>query len=426
MKYLKALILFSVLLSFSANALLEVNIIKSKEELFPVVIAPFEVIGDAQQGAEIANIIRDNLNRSGQFNALSTNELVTNQIDFDFWQEHKKDAVIFGKIEQVSSKVFNIYIYIYDVFSKKSLYANKIAIHNSGIRRIAHYLSDKIYYVLLGQKGSFDTRLSYVAVSENKKGNRTYRLQISDSDGYNPQTVVKSSHPILSPVWSPDQNKLAYVSFKNNRSEVFVIYPFLKIKPTKLPKFDGIASSPSWHPDGENIALTISKKGNKDIYLYNLKTKELKRLTTNTAIDTEANFSPDGKSIAFTSNRTGQVQIYIKNLKTGKISRATFEGSYNAKPVFSPDGKELALIHRVGKNYRLALLNIATRDLTIMTQNKSDESPYFSPNGGMIIFATNRDNKGILSIISLHNNQIVELTQKDGVIREPSWSNYSN
>ena len=426
MKYLKALILFSVLLSFSANALLEVNIIKSKEELFPVVIAPFEVIGDAQQGAEIANIIRDNLNRSGHFNALSTNELVTNQIDFDFWQEHKKDAVIFGKIEQVSSKVFNIYIYIYDVFSKKSLYANKIAIHNSGIRRIAHYLSDKIYYVLLGQKGSFDTRLSYVTVSEDKKGNRTYRLQISDSDGYNPQTVVKSSHPILSPVWSSDQNKLAYVSFKNNRSEVFVIYPFLKIKPTKLPKFDGIASSPSWHPDGENIALTISKKGNKDIYLYNLKTKELKRLTTNTAIDTEANFSPDGKSIAFTSNRTGQVQIYIKNLKTDKISRATFEGSYNAKPVFSPDGKELALIHRVGKNYRLALLNIATRDLTIMTQNKSDESPYFSPNGGMIIFATNRDNKGILSIISLHNNQIVELTQKDGVIREPSWSNYSN
>ena len=137
------------------------------------------------------------MNRSGQFNALSTDELVTNQIDFNFWQEHKKDAVIFGKIEQVSSKVFNIYIYIYDVFSEKSLYAKKIAVHNSGIRRIAHYLSDRIYYVLLGQKGSFDTRLSYVTVSESKKGNRTYRLQISDSDGYNPQTVVKSAHPIL-------------------------------------------------------------------------------------------------------------------------------------------------------------------------------------------------------------------------------------
>ena len=426
MKYLKVLILFSVLLSFSANALLKVSIIKSREELFPVVIAPFKVIGDAQPGAEIANIIRDNLNRSGQFNALNSNEVVIDKIDFNFWQEHQKDALIFGKIKKISSEVFHVYIYIYDVFTEKSLYETKIEVHNSGIRRIAHYLSDKIYYVLLGQKGSFDTRLSYVTVSENNKGNRTYRLQISDSDGYNPQTVVKSAHPILSPSWSSDQNKLAYVSFKNNRSEVFVMHPFLKIKSIKLPKFDGIASSPSWHPDGENIALTISKKGNKDIYLYNLKTKELKRLTTNIAIDTEANFSPDGKSIAFTSNRTGQVQIYIKKLKTGKISRATFKGSYNAKPVFSPDGKELALIHRVGKDYRLALLNIATRDLTIMTQNKSDESPYFSPNGGMIIFATNLDNKGILSIISLHNNQIVELTQKNSVVREPSWSNYSN
>jgi TolB protein len=224
---------------------------------------------------------------------------------------------------------------------------------------------------------------------------------------------------------SKDQKRLAYVSFKNNRSEVFVIHPFLKTRTIKLPKFDGIASSPAWHPTGESIALTISKNGNKDIYLYNFKSKMLKRLTKNISIDTEANFSPNGKSLAFTSNRTGQVQVYIKNLKSGKISRATFEGSYNAKPVFSPNGKDLALIHRVGKDYRLALLDISSRDLTIMTQNKSDESPYFSPNGGMIIYSTNRDNKGILSIISLHNNQIVELMQKEGEVREPSWSNYS-
>ncbi len=415
----------SVFISFSASALLEVNIIKSSEAAFPIVIAPFEIVGNSNN-VDIANIIRDNLNRSGQFNALSTEALITNQIDFSFWQKHKKDAVVFGKIEQVSNKVYNVYIYIYDVFSEKSLYQKKIRVHNSGFRRIAHFLSDKIYYVLLGQKGSFDTRLSYVTVIENKNGGRTYKLQISDSDGYNPQTVVRSSNPILSPAWSKDQKKLAYVSFKNNRSEVFVMTPFLKTIPIKLPKFDGIASSPAWHPNGESIALTISNKGNKDIYLYNLKSKKLERLTKNISIDTEASFSPDGGKIAFTSNRTGQVQVYIKDLKSGKISRATFEGRYNAKPVFSPDGKDLALIHRVGKDYRLALLDIASRDLTVMTQNKSDESPYFSPNGGMIIYSTNRDNKGILSIISLHNNQTVELMQEEGEVREPSWSNYSN
>mgnify|MGYP000745863830 FL=1 len=426
MKLLKFILLFNLLISFSANALLEVNIIKSKEAAFPIVIAPFEVIGESKENIDIAKIIRDNLNRSGQFSALSTDALVKNQIDFNFWKEHKKDAVVFGKVEQVSSKVYNIYIYIYDVFSEKSLYQKKITVSNTGFRRIAHFLSDKIYYVLLGQRGSFNTRLSYVTVNENNRGGRTYRLQISDSDGFNPQTVVRSPNPILSPAWSKDQKKLAYVSFKNNRSEVFVITPFLNTIPTKLPKFDGIASSPSWHPSGKSIALTISKQGNKDIYLYNLKSKKLERLTSNISIDTEASFSPDGNSIAFTSDRTGQVQVYIKNLKSEKISRATFEGRYNAKPVFSPDGKDLALIHRVGKDYRVALLDIKSRDLTVMTQNKSDESPYFSPNGGMIIFSTNRDNKGILSIISLHNNQIVELLQKTGEVREPTWSNYSN
>jgi TolB protein len=420
MKSLKALILFSVLLSFSANALLEVNIIKSKEDAFPLVIVPLKVIGDVQWEGDITRIIRDDLYKSGHFNVVFSND-----VDFDFFKENKKDAVVFGTIAQPpGSQTFNVGLYVYGVYSQKKLYEKHISLTNASIRKVAHILSDKIYEVLLGQKGAFNTKLTYVTVTNNENGDPTYRLVISDYDGHNPQVLDNSLAPILSPTWSSDLKKLAYVSFKNNRSEVFIKYPFWGMKDEKLPRFDGIASSPSWHPDGERIALTISKNGNKDIYLYNLKTKENKRLTTNSAIDTEANFSPDGKSIAFTSNRTGQVQIYIKNLETGKISRATFQGRYNAKPVFSPDGKDLALVHRVGQDYRIALLNIATRDLTVMTQNKSDESPYFSPNGGMIIFATNRDNEGILSIISLHNNQIVELTQKDSFIREPSWSNY--
>ena len=426
MKYFKALLLITTLISFSANALLEVNVVKSKEAAFPIVVAPFEMIGNFDEDVDLASIIRENLNRSGQFDAKNTDGLFNGVIDFDFYQQLKKDAIVFGKIRQVSANVNHAEIYVYDILTKKALYQKKIAFTNGALRRIAHAISDKIYFVLLGQKGAFDTRLSYVTVNDNSSGGRTYRLQISDSDGFNPRTVVRSSKPILSPAWSSDQSKLAYVSFKNNRSEVFAITPFQKTKTIKLPKFDGIASSPTWHPNGESLALTISKKGNKDIYLYNFKSKDLKRLTTNSAIDTEANFSPDGKSIAFTSNRTGQVQVYIKNLKSGKIKRATFEGRYNAKPVYSPDGNELALIHRVGKDYRLALLDISSRDLSVMTFNNSDESPYFSPNGGMIIFSTNKDNKGILSIISLHNNQIVELMQKEGEIREPSWSNYSN
>ena len=426
MNYIKSSLLLLTLVSSIAHALLEVNILKSQEESFPIVIAPFKAGGGADSGAIISNIIRDNLNRSGQFNAISASKPITNQIDFNYWKKQKKDAIVFGRVEKVSEKVFNLFLYVYDVYSQKQLYAEKLPIHTTGTRRIAHYLSDIIYYTLLGQKGSFDTRLTYVTVSEyEKKGTTYYQLEISDSDGHNPQTVVKSPYPLLSPAWSPDQNKIAYVSFINGRSEVFIKYPFMRLKSLKLPKFDGIASAPTWHPSGKSIAMTISKNGNKDIYLYHLKSKKLERLTTNIAIDTEANFSPNGDSIAFTSNRTGQVQIYIKNLNSGKIKRASFEGSYNSKPVFSPDGKQLALIHRVGKNYRVALLDIKSRDLTVLTRNKLDESPYFSPNGGMIIFSTKQDNKSVLSVISLHNNQVVELAQKDGEVREPSWSNYS-
>ena len=426
MKILKTLALLLTLTSTVAYALLEVTIIKSEENAFPIVIAPFEVIGDAEQGAQISDIIRDNLNRSGQFNALSSKDIITNKIDFSYWKARKKDAIVFGKIEKVSSKVFNVYIYVYDIYTKKRLYGKKIAVHNSGIRRISHYLSDKIYHVLLGQKGSFNTRLTYITVTNDDKIGRVYQLEISDADGHNAQIVVKTTYPILSPAWSPDQKKIAYVSFKNGRSEVFIKYPFMRVKSIKIPQFDGISSAPSWHPNSKGLALTISRKGNKDIYFYSLKSKKLDRLTKDVAIDTEANFSPDGNSIAFTSNRSGQVQIYIKDLTSNKTKRATFEGRYNAKPVFSPDGKALALIHRVGKDYRVALLDIKTRDLTVLTQNKLDESPYFSPNGGMIIFATNRNNKGVLSVISLYNNQIVELAQKGVEVREPSWSNYSN
>jgi TolB protein len=406
-------------------AVLEVTILKKDEDAFPIVISPFSVKGDAEQGRAIAHIMRDNLNRSGEFSASSANYVVTSQIDFNKWQARKTEAIVIGKLEQVSKKIFNVEIELIDVYSRKTLYAKKFAVHNSGIRRITHYLSDQIYFALLGEKGSFDTRLAYVTVTNQGKGQREYKLEISDSDAQNPQTIFRAASPILSPAWSPDQNKIAYVSFKNGRSEVFIQYPFVRRKTQKLPYFDGIASAPAWHPNGESIVLTLSKDGNKDIYSYHLKEKKLTRLTQDVSIDTEASYSADGERIAFTSNRSGQVQVYIKHLKTGKINRATFEGSYNAKAVFSPDGKSLALVHRVDRDYRIALLDIATKDLTIMTDNKLDESPFFSPNGSMIIYASNKDDSGVLSVVSILGRQTFELASKSGEVREPNWSHYS-
>ncbi|CAC9586853.1 Tol-Pal system beta propeller repeat protein TolB [uncultured Gammaproteobacteria bacterium] len=417
--------IFLALYATIAFAVLEVTILKQDENAFPIVISPFTVKGDARQGEAIAQIMRDNFNRSGEFNASSAEHIISSEIDFEKWQAKKIEAIVIGKLEQVSKKIFNVEIELIDTYTRKTLYAEKFTVHNSGIRRITHYLSDHIYFALLGEKGSFDTRLAYVTVTNKGDGKREYRLEISDSDTQNPQTIFRAASPILSPVWSPDQNKIAYVSFKNGRSEVFIQYPFMRRKTQKLPYFNGIASAPAWHPNGESIIMTLSKDGNKDIYSYHLKDEKLTRLTKDVGIDTEASYSPDGERIAFTSNRSGQVQVYIKHLKTNTIKRATFEGSYNAKAVFSPDGKSLALVHRVDRDYRIALLDIATKDLIVITDNKLDESPFFSPNGGMIIFATNKGDMGVLSVVSILGRQTFELTSKTGEVREPNWSHYS-
>lgn len=421
---LKNILLLLLFVPIASFAILEIDIIKSEKNNIKIVIANFE--GEDSQEVKISKIITDNLNRSGSFNAINSDITIKDKIDFNYWKNKDYEIIAFGKIEKINANLFNIYVYVYDIYTKKRLYSKKITTHNSASRRIAHHLSDKIYQTVLGDKGYFETRLTYVTVTKDSKGNKLYNLEISESDGFNPQTVISSYNPIFSPSWSPDQQKIAYVSFENNRSEVFIRYPFMNIRPIKLPRFDGISSSPAWHPNGKSIALTISNKGNKDIYLYNLENKKLVRLTTNSAIDTEANFSPDGKSIAFTSNRAGSAQIYIKNLLTGDVERVTFSGNYNAEPAFSPDGKSLTFIHKTGRNYRVAIIDIETRNLKIMTNNKLDESPYFSPNGSMIVFAKkNNYNKGVLSFISLNNSQIIELYKKNYDVREPSWSSYS-
>ncbi len=405
-------------------AILEVTIFKQNENTFPIVISDFFVVGDTSQGKIIADIIRNNFNRSGEFSVVNANYVISNEPSFNKWKAKKIEAIVLGKLEKISKKIFNVEIELLDVYSKKTLYKDTFTVHNSGIRRVAHYLSDQIYHALLGKKGSFNTRLAYITIINKDKGEREYRLEISDSDAQNPQTILKSREPLLSPVWSPKQDKIAYVSFKNSRSEVFIQYPFIRRKIQKLPYFDGIASSPSWHPNGEILLLTLSKNGNKDIYSYQLSSKKLTRLTIDMGVDTEASYSPDGNKIVFTSNRSGQVQVYIKDLKTNKINRATFKGRYNAQAVFSPDGKSLIMVHKIDQDYRIALLDIATKDLKVMTNNQLDESPFFSPNGDMIIFATNQGGFGVLSVVSIWGRQIFKLTSKVGEVREPNWSHY--
>ena len=425
MKKLFFFLFFFLALTSSVSALEE----DSLSDPLNIVIIPFELIGDDMPNQSIEEIIRNDLNRSVRFKASLSHIAgsIREEINFDLYS--LKDAVILGKINKVSDTTYDLYIYIYDIASEKALYQKKILISDSGFRKVAHYLSDKIYEILLDAEGSYSTSLAYVEVKKNNSGESIYDLQISDSDGFNPQTVVRSSNPISSPAWSPDQKQIAYIQFINNQAEAFITYPFKKNNPIKLPRFDGITSEPSWHPNGESLLLTLSKNGNQDIYSYGLKSKTLERITVHESIDTEANYSPDGRNVVFMSKRSGKEQIYIKNLESKALFSVPIKGNINSNsdPVFSPDGTKIALIHKMGGESRLALFDIKSNKLKILTKNKLDNSPSFSPSGEWILFSTTRQNSNskILSIISLPTNQIVELMLKDGSATEPTWLNFS-
>lgn len=425
MKCYRYLALFLIFNVGVIHAALEVTVIKTDKNAFPIAVSKFKLIGKNAQDKDISKIIHDNLTRSGRFKVFIPSAVVEKH-NAESWKRQNIEALVIGSIEQESDKIYRLSVSLYDVYSDTQLFTHSTEVDINGFRKVAHQISDDIYEALLGENGSFNTLLTYITVSEDEKGEKIYQLNISDADAMNAKSRIKLKTPMLSPVWSPERQyknkKIAYVSFENGRSEVFIWHPFVHKKIQKLPHFSGIASSPSWHPNGKKLLMTMSKKGNKDIYAYDLESKRFTRWTKHKGIDTEASYSPDGKSIVFTSDRSRGAQVYIKNLKSGRIKRATFTGRYNAKAAFSPDGKHLALVHRVGDDYRIAMLDIRSRELSVMSDGLLDESPHFSPNGDMIIFSSNRKGKGVLSVISVKGNRSYELSSQNAEVREPNWS----
>jgi len=424
----KWLSLFLILSVGIAHSTLEVNVVKKDKNAFPIAISKFELIGKDAKNKDIAQIIHNNLTRSGRFNVFIPSAIVK-EFDSKYWKAQNIEAVVTGTIKQESEKIYRVTVTLYDVYSNIKLIAQSTRVDVNGFRKVAHQISDEIYEALLGENGSFNTLLTYITVKKNKKGERIYQLNISDADAMNAKSRIKLTKPMLSPTWSPESEyknkKIAYVSFKNGRSEVFIWHPYVNKKIQKLPHFDGIVSSPSWHPNGKSLLMTMSRNGNKDIYEYNLVSQRFIRWTKHKGIDTEASYSPNGKSIVFTSDRyRKQPQIYIKDLKSGRVKRATFSGRYNTKATYSPDGKHLALVHRVDDDYRIAMLNIKTNEISIISNGHLDESPHFSPNGDMIIFSSNHKGKGVLFVVSVEGNRSYELSSYNAEVRGPNWSTH--
>ncbi|MDQ7091504.1 MAG: Tol-Pal system beta propeller repeat protein TolB [Methylococcales bacterium] len=404
------------------QAELNIDITKAFETKVPIAVSPFGSRTTLPEN--IAAIINDDLNRSGYFKTLAEQDMLTqptsaSQVLMRNWQILGQEYLLVGHIQPIN-KSYKILFQLLDVSKNEQIMDYKIIAKRKGLRRAAHQISDLVYEKLTGNKGVFGTKIAFVS-SDNNLNKRSYRLHIADVDGYNTQTIVSSTEPIMSPAWSPDGNKIAYVSFENHRAAIFVqiLTTGERIKVTSFP---GINGAPAWSPDGNQLALTLSKAGSPNIYILNLASKQLTQLTHNTGINTEPTWSPDGRTLVFTSNQAGgKPQLYKIGYQGGKSTRLTFKGSYNASASFSPDGRSIAMVHANGENYKIAVMNLRTGSVKTLTSGSLDESPSFSSNGAMVLYATRQGGRGVLSAVSIDGRINQTLAFKNPEVREPAW-----
>lgn len=419
-KHLLSLALINALspiASTTAFAQLYLEIAKAPDQAPKIAIVPFT------NDNGLYPIVETDLNRSGRFTSSSKNlpaNAAINQIQASDWQAAGIPYVVTGQIKQTATG-FEVHYQLYDVQKQQYILNELLNVPAARIRQAGHMVSDAIYQALTGIPGDFSGRIAYVLRNPATPAER-YTLQIADTDGEQPKTVLSSRDPILSPAWTPDAKKIAYVSFETKRPAIYLQDLSTGTREV-LTSFRGLNGAPSFSPDGQSMLFTASMNGNPEIYQMDLSTRQVKRMTNDSAIDTEARYTPDGKSFIFTSDRGGSAQIYRYTFADGSVKRLTFKGSFNARGTLSADGKKIALVHRPsGSSYKVAIQDINTGITNILTPTSLDESPSFSPNGQMVVYATREGNRGLLSIMSTDGRFRMNLPSEQGEVREPAWA----
>ena len=416
------LAMLSLLFGFgmSTQAQLRVDISGTGAQQYPVAIADFS--GDGP-GAQVAEIIRADLTRSGQFRLISTAGTpltYASPIAYDEWRKRGADFIAYGTVTRKGDRI-EIQYRLADTVKRGTLDEITIVGTEKEVRRMAHQIADLIYEKITGIRGVFSTRIAYVL----KRG-KTFELQIADADGQNPQVALRSGEPIISPAWSPDGSRLAYVSFESGKPVVYV-HQLATSKRFPVANYKGNNSAPAWSPDGNTLAVVLTRDGLSQVYLVNSTDGgNLRRLTRSPLIDTEPTFSPDGRTIYFTSDRSGSPQIYQVGIQGGEPRRISFNGNYNISPRVSPDGKTLLMVTRRDGAFRIASMDLASGAESLLTQGRDDQSPSFAPNGMQVLYAANQGGRSVLAGVSSDGRVRQTLSVLNGEIREPTWGPFTN
>ena len=419
------LLLALVPLAASAQGL-EIDVVGGNAAALPIAVVPMPYQGSGTAPAtDVASVVRADLDRSGQFRSLPDRDMAERptrgaEVNYPTWRLLKQDFLVVGHVLDAGDGGYRVEYELFDVAKQQRLLGFAMTARSNAMRDVAHQIADAIYEKITGVRGAFWTRIAYIT-STGIGSNINYALMVADSDGVNPQTVVRSREPLLSPAWSPDGRKLAYVSFERGNSSIYIQEIATGAREV-VSSAKGINGAPSFSPDGSKLALTLSYGGSPDIYVMNLATREKVQLTKHFAIDTEPTWMPDGQSIIFTSDRSGKPQLYQVSANGGEATRVTFAGEYNARATISYDGKHIAMAQGAGNVYRIAVLDRATGESKAVSVGNLDESPSYAPNGSMILYAATEGPRGVLYAVSADGRVRQRLILADGDVREPAWS----
>ena len=412
-------------LSNSLYAQVEINVDGAIERGKPIAVVPFKVLDGTNFEHDIHTVVANDLYATGKFEPIPSEKFLTlpsrkEEVRVKDWRLINAEVLVYGEIWNLGSDRFEVQFRIHDIATDEQLGA-AIRIPNfskANIRAVAHMVSDKVYEAVTKRKGAFNSQIAYIKKTEIEYQRYRYKIMVADWDGYDAREVFASWNPILSPDWSPDSKKIAFVSV-TSRGPIVRVLTLATGTTEDIATFEGVNSAPAWSPDGTKLAYSSSKHGSPDIFIYDTITRQHKRVNTHYGIDTEPSWGKYGQTLLFTSNRSRKPQIYEYNLNDESVSRLTFEGDENANASYDEDGKKLVMVHEGGS---IVLMDLRSGDLMWLTKAKFDESPSFSPNGDMVLYMTEQGFEPTMIVASVDGRVRTKVEFVRGDVREPAWS----